>query len=270
MFQMKMLETPLKSTVSSFDWASAHYDITRNIPNELIVQISNIFKNEIEIKPSDLIFDIGVGTGRISLILSELLDLKLVGIDISEKMLKKCYTKSNKMKSIYLVQADAFFVPFSCKFNLILVSHLFHLIQSKYKVLEDILCFLKNTGHFILLDAYVNYQNSIPFQIYYEKLAEYDFRNVHRGNLTHKDISLHLIKKGWKYFHKEVTIPYKTNYYTIVRFLRNQVYTHLRKIDYETHLIIINSLFNELEKRNIFYDDTLELPASAIISIFNQ
>jgi len=267
---MKMLEIPLNSTMSSFDLASAHYDITRHIPKEFILQITNILTNEIKIKPSDMLFDIGVGTGRISLFLSELLDLKLVGIDLSEKMIKKCHRKSNKTKSIYLVQADAFYIPFSCKFNLILVSHLFHLIQSKHNVLENLLSFLEKTGHFILLDAYVNYQDSIPFQIYNEKLIEDGYRNFHKRELTHKEISLFLIKKRWNYFHKEVTIPYKTNYHSIVRFLRNQVYTHLRKIDYKTHLKTINSVYKELEKRHVFYNETLEIQTSALISIFNK
>ena len=119
---------------ASFDWASIHYDITREIPEELIIQIINILKKEIRIKTSDVLLDIGIGTGRISLYLNELLNLKLVGIDISEKMLKICHKKSDKTNPVYLVQVDAFNIPFSCKFNLILVSHLFHLIQAKYNV----------------------------------------------------------------------------------------------------------------------------------------
>lgn len=158
-----------------FDWASSFYDFTRNVPDDLLVQSLTAIKKRIQLKPDSRLLEVGIGTGRISIPLAEELsevNFEIVGIDISEKMLYKFLEKISTNRNISLILADGFFLPFSEKFEVILTSHILHLVSDPFKFVKGLLRILN--GYYIDLEIYVNYHLTDPFQIYYNKLQRLD------------------------------------------------------------------------------------------------
>ncbi len=177
-----------------FDWASSFYDQTRKIPEDLMNQICNIIVEKLENSTSASILEVGVGTGRVALPISEKLQPEMtLGIDISKKMLLKCREKISSKEKFHLLVSDGFNMPFSNKFDLIITSHVLHLVKDYYGFVNSILGVLNPDGFFLDLAAYVNYQETIPFRIFYQKLEEEGYRYIQRGDLIVREISVFFI-----------------------------------------------------------------------------
>ncbi|MHA2225289.1 MAG: class I SAM-dependent methyltransferase [Candidatus Hodarchaeales archaeon] len=262
----------MSSPFSCFDWASSFYDTTRAIPAGLIRQIVEKIQQLSKIKPSTKILEVGIGTGRIAIPLSSQLNVDIVGVDISEKMIQKCQDKVKSANKIHLIIADGLSLPFpqSTKFDLILTAHLLHLVSDPFLLTNKMLSFLALEGLFINLDAHVNYHDTLPYKIYYEKLAKDNYRHAFRGDLIRNEITIYLSKRGWKHEVftiegvKEVTIN------NVCRFIRDQVFSSTRLIEDDFHHRSLKYLYQELEGRNIDLSDKIIAKVAVRLSFFTR
>ena len=116
-----------------FDWASSFYDQTRKIPEDLVNQIACTIGEKLENHPPVSILEVGVGTGRVAIPISEKLKTNMtLGVDISEKMLLKCREKIKPTDKFHLIASDGFNLPFSNTFDIVLTSHVLHLVKDHY------------------------------------------------------------------------------------------------------------------------------------------
>jgi len=98
---------------------------------------------------STLAVDIGCGTGEVLLSLSKEIDGKIVGIDISEEMIKVVRNKKEEVdtSNISLVIADASYLPFRDKtFDLIYCIATLHHLPDPYQVFVEFSRLLKDNG----------------------------------------------------------------------------------------------------------------------------
>lgn len=254
-----------------FDWAASFYDFTRAIPDDLLKKTFTAMKERMELKQGSKILEVGIGTGRISIpLLEELsgLNVQILGIDISEKMLLKCLKKTSSHNNIELVRADGYFLPFSKGFEVIITSHILHLVSDPFKFIKGLLRLLK--GYFINLEVYMNYHSTLPFQIYYERLNKEGFQHKFQDDRIRKELTIFFHKQGWQ--HSLCVLESEAEILTkdLVRFIRDRVFRHQRKIHDHIHFNVLKHLYQEIEKRNIDLTSRINVPAIAKFAIFYQ
>jgi ubiquinone/menaquinone biosynthesis C-methylase UbiE len=254
-----------------FDWAASFYDFTRGIPDDLLKKAFTAMKERIELKFGSKILDVGIGTGRVSIpLLKELSGLKvqIFGIDISEKMLLKCLEKTSSLNNIELVRADGYFLPFSKEFEVIITSHILHLVADPFKFVKGLLRLLK--GYYINLEVYVNYHSTLPFQIYYDRLNEEGFQHRFQDDRIRKELTIFLHKQGWQHSFCVLESDAKILSKDLIRFIRDRVFRHQRKIQDHLHFKVLKYLYQEIETRNIDLTSKINVPATAKFAIFYQ
>ncbi|MFX1507218.1 MAG: class I SAM-dependent methyltransferase [Promethearchaeota archaeon] len=259
------------NSTECFDWASSFYDYSRAIPDDLMRKALAILQNKIIIDSSSKILEVGIGTGRIAIPLIEYFNPALVGIDISCEMLQKCQEKLSPTDKIQLIIADGLTLPFSDnQFDIILTCHLLHLLSNAYEFIEKISPLLVKNGCYINLEAYVDYHQTLPFQIYYNKLSIAGFRHIYRGDFIRRGLIVYLSKREWN--HQEYIIRGERVilYNDLVRFLRNQVFSHQRTISTDLHQFALKHLYRELEEKSIDLTKEVFAPAIVRLNIFER
>lgn len=135
-----------------FDKKADNYD-----ENDLVLyskeccdEISNYLKN---IKYETLL-DIGCGTGYLIELLSNKNCSKLVGIDISTKMIEKA--KDKKIINSEFIEGSALDLPFDDnQFDVITCSESFHHYPNTDKAMQEVYRVLKKEGLYIIADKNV-------------------------------------------------------------------------------------------------------------------
>jgi ubiquinone/menaquinone biosynthesis C-methylase UbiE len=100
------------------------------------------------------VLDIGCGTGILIPFLRQKTgcDTPIIELDISKKMLNIANQKAGNRNSIFFIQADVQFMPFSDEtFGSIICFSAFPHFQYKLEALKEIYRCLANRGHFIVL-----------------------------------------------------------------------------------------------------------------------
>ena len=261
----------MKKQDECFDWASSFYDQTRKIPNSLVEQIILVLNEKINFSSKTRFLEVGVGTGRLIVPISEKINHKMMlGIDISEEMVKKCLEKVKLNKNLYLLVCDGFNLPFSQNFDVILTSHILHLVEEHFKFLDSLFDLLASDGVYINLEAYVNYQKTLPFKIFYDKLEELGYHRFMKADLIRREIMVYLTRRNWTYEEINLSASYEVSIHNLVRFIRNRVFSHQRKIPEELYCCSLEHLFNEIEKSEINPFERISIPATSRITIFRR
>jgi SAM-dependent methyltransferase len=91
-----------------FDRAAEFYDRTRALPDEVQARVTELLAAEL--RDGRRVLELGVGTGRMALPLHER-GIDLVGIDLSEPMMRKLVENAGGAMVLPLVQADGLALP---------------------------------------------------------------------------------------------------------------------------------------------------------------
>jgi phosphatidylethanolamine/phosphatidyl-N-methylethanolamine N-methyltransferase len=123
------------STRIIYDFQSLFYDITfgRLVRRRIETAVSHI-----NIQPTDRLLDLGIGTGAS-------LDYyprqgKIIGVDLSGGMLKKCRKKieMRRLSNATLLQTDAMHLPFpDDTFDLVFISHVISVVSDPYRLIVE-------------------------------------------------------------------------------------------------------------------------------------
>ncbi|UCG90409.1 MAG: class I SAM-dependent methyltransferase [Candidatus Heimdallarchaeota archaeon] len=256
---------------SCFDWASSFYDYSRAIPEKLMIKTIETLLKKVKIHSDSKILEIGVGTGRVAIPLSRKLKKDTIGMDISEKMLQNCRKKTISTDYLQLIVADGLFLPFSQnQFDIVLTCHVLHLLPNVFQFIEKMVPILVQQGYFINLEAYVNYHQTPPFEIYYGKLAEAGFHHNPRGDLVRRSLIIYLTKRGWNHIQYKIESEREISLNDLVRFIRDRVFSHQRAISDDFHQRSLKHLYNEIEKNNLDLSKKVLAPATSRCNIFQR
>ena len=258
------------SSSKCFDWASSFYDYSRAIPDGLMRSIIDCLQEKTKMDSSSKILEVGVGTGRIAIPITEKLQSNTVGVDLSEEMLQKCQEKMSATK-IQLLVADGLKLPFvNEKFDIILTCHVLHLLSNAYQFVEMITPLLVKHGYYVNLCAYVDFGKTLPFKIYFNKLNERGYRYLHRGDLLRRGIIVYLVRRKWTHQHCIIKSEQEIGLNDLVRFLRDRVFSHQRAIPDNLHQVALDHLYYVLEKDEVDLVKKEVAPATSHLHIFQQ
>jgi ubiquinone/menaquinone biosynthesis C-methylase UbiE len=258
----------MEDNLGCFDWSASFYDATRDLPAGLYSDISKILEQQVSHKSEMMCLEIGVGTGRIAQCMSIAFATEVYGVDISLRMLYQCLKNPKICEKVKVLAADGNYLPFNIQFDVILTSHVLHQVKDHYQLVKTIIESLSPTGLYIDLNAYVDYEQSLPFKIFYQRLLEDGYKHHFKNELIRKGLKTFFIQRGWKY--KEITLKssHSTTVNTLVRYLKNKVFTHQRRIPDRIYESGLQFLHSELENRKVDLTETVESPAYAQFLIF--
>ncbi|MFX0092678.1 MAG: class I SAM-dependent methyltransferase [Candidatus Hodarchaeota archaeon] len=171
----------IKIEFVSFDRVAEIYDETRWVSELIIEKLWRLINENCALTENSRILDLGFGTGRISLPFVRKHKISVIGIDISDEMLKKAKHKLNTQSSagkVSLVYGDVCYLPFRPQsFDLILIVHLLHLVKQWKRVLvEGDKCLVPKTKQIICAWVHINWHETTPFQIYWEKIRTQGYK----------------------------------------------------------------------------------------------
>ncbi|MHA1975259.1 MAG: class I SAM-dependent methyltransferase [Candidatus Hodarchaeales archaeon] len=259
----------MNDNLGCFDWSASFYDTTRDLPSSLYQDISITLKENVPNQSKMKCLEIGVGTGRIAHCMAAAFTSEVYGVDISQLMLHQSLRNRSISKKLILIAADGYYLPFTTKFDLILTSHVLHQVKDHYLLVKSIIDSLSSTGIYIDLNAYVDHEQSLPFKIFYQRLLEDGYEHHFKNALIRKGLKAFFLQQGWSFREISLQHIYNTTMNTLVRFLKNRVFTHQRKIPDQLYESGLKHLYQELEARNIDLSLPLELPAYAHFLIFS-
>lgn len=132
----------------SFDPAAEHYDETRGLTAEASQAVADLLGAELN--GSDPCLEIGVGTGLIGLPLHEA-GVRMVGLDLSEAMLRKLVEKTGGRQAFPLLRGDATRLPFrEAVFGGAIARHVLHLIPRWPDALAELVRVVRPGGVLLL------------------------------------------------------------------------------------------------------------------------
>jgi len=136
----------------SFDRAVDFYDATQAYPSDVTDKITQSILDLTHATPAMRIFELGIGTGRISAPLIAR-GLQVVGLDLSREMMNRLRAKfdggqvGNLAHTLLLVQSDASALPFpDATFDAALAVHVFHVIAPWRRAIGELRRSLKPGG----------------------------------------------------------------------------------------------------------------------------
>ncbi len=134
---------------SDYDRTPTHRINSGEEKEEWIKVLKEALGNE-----SRYVLDVGTGTGFLAILLAEL-GHKVVGIDISKRMLEKAREKAVKLKlDIIFREGDAENVPFSDNtFDTVVCRHVFWTLPNPLKALKEWRRVLKEYGTVVVIDG---------------------------------------------------------------------------------------------------------------------
>lgn len=131
----------------SFDRAAGFYDKTRGLTPEAAAKVRSILTDELRHRGP--VLEVGVGTGRIALLLHED-GLDLTGVDLSERMIARLAQNAGGASPFPVAVADASALPFNDgSFGAAYTCHVLHLIPAWKQVIREIARVVKAGGIYL-------------------------------------------------------------------------------------------------------------------------
>jgi len=180
------------SEVELNPWLAKHYDKIMNIAS-LGFYIRFIHKaiSSMDISPNDKILDFGAGTGRNALLMNKYLSERgeIVGLDISDNMIKRFKEKTKKFPNISIKNKRIDQpIDFEKRYDKVFISFALHGFPQEIRkiIINNAFNGLKEEGEFIILDYNEVVLNETPFY----------FRTIFKA--VECKYAFDFIKRDWK------------------------------------------------------------------------
>jgi len=132
----------------SFDRAAGFYDATRGLPQKHADELTEMLVAEIG--AGRRVLEIGVGTGRIARPL-QAAGVDVMGIDLSPAMLQRLADNAGGRAPFPVLVADATRLPFAdASYDVVVASHVFHLIPDWRHAADEVLRVLRPDGRLLV------------------------------------------------------------------------------------------------------------------------
>jgi ubiquinone/menaquinone biosynthesis C-methylase UbiE len=143
---------PTESTVKEqYDRLAEIYDLRWH---SYLTNTLTFLKNYLNLSGGEMILDIACGTGELErLLLEDFPHLRIIGVDISEKMLDIARSKLADRPNLEFLQASAIALPFQDhSFDLVVTASALHYFEPPVDSLKEMHRILKPNGKLIVMD----------------------------------------------------------------------------------------------------------------------
>ncbi len=136
----------------NFDRVASEYDDSRYLPAEAAGKAADLLCETARLQAGDLLLDAAAGTGRFAIPIAER-GVRVVGADISEKMLRRLHQKSDPVPiPVRSLLSDLSSLGLrSNTFDCVLMVHILHLIPEWKEALKEAVRVLKPEGALLLV-----------------------------------------------------------------------------------------------------------------------
>jgi len=222
----------------SFDRVAEVYNKTRGLPPAIMEKVVRIIANEL--KNCRKILDSGCGTGRFAKPLQSF-GFEVVGIDISEKMLKKALEKGVEN----LLLGDVCFLPFAdSSFDATISIHVLHLVKGWSIALREM---VRVTRKFLLTCIYTA-PNPLN-ERYRELLKKYGYEKPTLGTA---EAELKNLVKPTKSILAASRIPFKAD--ETLATLKDKVNAFQFEVPDDLHIQVMKKLVRQFAGKTYYRD----------------
>ncbi len=187
----------------AFDRAAGYYDQTRGFPAGEERPAAALFAKAGSLSKTSRILEVGIGTGRIALPVSEFVG-QIVGVDIARPMIKRLLEKRTT-EQIYPIEADGTQLPFADgSFDAVMAVHIFHLIPNPRGVLAEMARVLK-PGASLIHGWDEGETRSVPRDVWGADPVD---QNEKLTAMPWTDRKTFPIEAGWRYMGDELKHAY--------------------------------------------------------------
>lgn len=206
----------------SFDRAADYYDQTRAFAPGEERPATALFAKAGNLTHSSRVLEIGIGTGRIALPLSEYVGA-VYGVDISRPMMQRLLAKRSA-ESVYPIEANGARLPLaSTSFDAVVGVHIFHLIPEWRDVITEIARVLKPGA--LLLLGWDDRVDAVPRDVWSTPSAS---PAQSLGSVPWQQRQTFPLDLGWQYAGEPLTHAY--TFYkspqTTLEEIQNRVWSH--------------------------------------------
>ena len=154
------------------------YDRGRNLPTETISQWLEEIAKYLPATPDLSILDLGCGTGRFTAPLARRFAARVIGLDLSKRMLALAARTLGDSGAV-LVQGAAETMPFSDQFfDVVFVSMVLHHIRSSPSAIEEIRRVIKPGGKLLIRTASLETMDSYLWASFFPEGASIEASRV--------------------------------------------------------------------------------------------
>jgi len=247
----------------SFDRVAAEYDRTRWVPQSLCDSLVRKLIEETPLTFESRILEIGVGTGRLALPLSQH-GCEIVGIDVSSLMLFEAKRKQREGgKLLHLLQAEASNVPIRERtMDLCLFVHVLHLLDDWKTVLKDMERILRRR---VIANArlFLSWFDLPPFRLYWDSIGELKKTGAQEPE---EIISYLQDSNGYRWRRFEIqNNAGKTTWKEVFGLIQRKVFSSQWGISKEQHQAAIEYVMKQSEAKPAWFN----LVAHYIVDLFS-
>ncbi|MHA1419338.1 MAG: class I SAM-dependent methyltransferase [Candidatus Heimdallarchaeaceae archaeon] len=251
----------------NFDRVAAVYDRTRAVPVEIIGILIRKINKELRTtfgSPPYQILSLGIGSGRVEKDLSST-NNHLIGIDVSELMLKELKRKTN-VESISVLQADACNLPFRGRFHLTIAIHLIHLIQNLEKFLNEI---ARTSQIAVMGDVYTDAYQSKVYYYFLNILLTLGWEKQESMSLT-SYLLTEMSKRGFVVEDFSETILTTQTHASILESIKKRYFSWLWDVPEKIYQNAIKLLETKLKDEEINLNESYRTISSVNLQIFKK
>lgn len=202
-----------------FDRAVEYYDQTRGFPPGVERDVAALIAGGGGLDGSGRVLEIGVGTGRIALPLSQHAGA-VFGLDLSWPMMERLRRKQQH-EPVYLAQGDALHLPYpEAAFDVALAVHVFHLIPGWRGAVEELRRVLRPDGRLVSAWGGMRYGDL------WGELRGRVGAVEHVGMKTQEEFEAYLLSRGWRKLQEdELTYPHTITPRHLVRQITERMHS---------------------------------------------
>jgi ubiquinone/menaquinone biosynthesis C-methylase UbiE len=160
----------------------SHYDESRKLPSETIRVWLEAIGRYVPKEAGQTILDVGCGTGRFTESLAQYFSTRIIGIDLSIKMLATA--RENLFDPmIELIQGSAENIPLADKqIGLVFLSMVFHHFQNKEKAIHEFTRVLKPGGFLCIRNSMKEALDSYMWMRFFPQARQIEFERAPARN----------------------------------------------------------------------------------------
>lgn len=202
-----------------FDRAVEYYDQTRGFPPGVERDVAAMIARAGNLDGSGRVLEVGVGTGRIALPLSQHAGA-VFGLDLSRPMMERLRRKQQH-EPVYLTQGDALHLPFpAATFDAAMVVHVFHLIPEWRAAVDELRRVLRPDGRLVSAWGGMRYGDQ------WDELRKRVKAVENVGIKSREEFEAYLLSQGWRMLEvSEHTYPHTVTPRHLVRQIAERMHS---------------------------------------------